>query len=484
MDKTRAFIEKAKKVHGDRYDYSKVEYVNNHTNVCIICKEHGEFLQTPGSHKAGRNCMSCSIVKRANLRRRSLQQFIDNVNKVHKFKYDYSLVGSFDRKKKITIMCPLHGKFNQNPHNHQQGQGCPDCGGSKPLTTQEFIDRAKLIHGDLYDYSVSKYNNIDDKITIICKKHGKFYQRAYNHLKGHGCLKCVGWSKTTEQFINEAKSIHKDRYDYSSTKYINTANSVSIRCKKHGIFQQYPSVHLKGHGCIQCSGVNKKTTDEFIKESRSVHRLKYDYSETNYKNRHGKVIIICKTHGEFHQNAGSHLQGCGCPYCGGNTLKSTEEFIIQAKEKHNDLYDYSKSIYKSAKQKIKIICKTHGEFHQEASSHLMGCGCPKCRPPQSKTARKWLNLIKTIAPNLITWESPGGEYRIPGTRWHADGYDPDTNTIYEYHGWYWHGCPMMYPREKMNKVCGKTMGELYDATKAREKKIKEMGYNLCAIWGE
>ena len=115
--KTINFIEKAKAVHGDKYDYSKVEYVKAKEKVCIICQEHGEFWQTP--------------------------------------------------------------------NNHLRGEGCPFCYGSKKLTTEEFISKAKQIHGNKYDYSNVNYVNKYTKVCIICPEHGEFWQKPSNHLKGN-----------------------------------------------------------------------------------------------------------------------------------------------------------------------------------------------------------------------------------------------------------------------------------------------------------
>lgn len=360
--------------------------------------------------------------------------------------------------------------------------------------TQVFIEKAQKIWGDRFDYSKTNYTNYKTKVVIICKKHGPWNQTPSQHLNKKGCYQCGRIQsrdklvRNKQQVIKKFRMVHQNKYDYSKMEYHNAHKKICIICKNHGEFWQTPTHHQDGMGCPHCAWNPPRTQEDILLEFKRKHGNFYDYSKTIYLKKKSKVIIICPIHGQFEQTPDDHIKS-GCRRCGyiktGKAKKLTrDEVINKFKHRHGNFYDYSKFRYEISTEKSIIICPFHGEFKQNSNSHLSGRGCPKCRPPQSKTARKWLNLIKTIAPNLITWESPGGEYRIPGTRWHADGYDPDTNTIYEYHGWYWHGCPMMYPREKMNNVCGKTMGELYDATKAREKKIKEMGYNLCAIWGE
>ena len=178
------FIEKAKQVHGIKYDYSKVEYVNNSTKVCIICPEHGEFWMTPSAHLMGQRCMFCSNKKL------TLEMFIDKANKIHNFKYDYSKVIYTNNSTKVCIICPEHGEFWQKPGNHLRGQGCPKCANEYSPTTDEWIEKAKQIHKNKYDYSKTKYVNSHTKVCIICPKHGEFWQWPNEHLSNHGCPKC------------------------------------------------------------------------------------------------------------------------------------------------------------------------------------------------------------------------------------------------------------------------------------------------------
>lgn len=125
------FIEKAKKIHGEKYDYSKVEYINNRTKVCIICPIHGEFWQTPNKHLLGSGCQICgneliSIIKRSNK-----IDFINKANFVHNHKYDYSKVEYVNARTKVCIICPEHGEFWQTPDDHLHGKECPFCKTSK-----------------------------------------------------------------------------------------------------------------------------------------------------------------------------------------------------------------------------------------------------------------------------------------------------------------------------------------------------------------
>ena len=187
---TKEFIEKAKKVHSNKYDYSKAEYIDAKTKVCIICFKHGEFWQTPSNHLKGRGCLKCGLESMASLQTKTTEEFIEKAKIVHGGKYDYSNVEYKNVNKKICITCPTHGYFWQKPSNHLNGQGCPCCYGNLRKTTSQFINDARKIHGNKYDYSKVEYVNNRTKVCIICQKHGEFWQEPHGHLKGKGCTYC------------------------------------------------------------------------------------------------------------------------------------------------------------------------------------------------------------------------------------------------------------------------------------------------------
>ena len=186
------FIWKAIQKHGYRYDYRKVNYINNKTKVCIICPEHGEFWQTPDSHLRGNGCSKCGRIICGNVLTLAIEDFVQKAKEIHGYKYDYSKVEYKGVKTKVCIVCPEHGEFWQTPDNHiNQKQGCPICGGSKKLVKNDFIDKAKEIHGNKYDYSKVDYINNKTKVCIVCPEHGEFWQKPNDHLNGNGCPKCT-----------------------------------------------------------------------------------------------------------------------------------------------------------------------------------------------------------------------------------------------------------------------------------------------------
>ncbi len=124
---TEEFISRARRVHGNKYDYALVEYSGTFTPVKIICREHGEFEQKPTKHLSGHGCKTCGTLAGANARRSNTEQFIAKAKRVHGDKYDYSLVSYERHALPVKIVCPAHGEFEQKPHHHLSGNGCRKC---------------------------------------------------------------------------------------------------------------------------------------------------------------------------------------------------------------------------------------------------------------------------------------------------------------------------------------------------------------------
>lgn len=194
--------------------------------------------------------------------------------------------------------------------------------GRPRITAEEFIRRAKDVHGGVYDYSLTKYAHAHSKVEIVCRKHGAFLQLPSDHLRTTGCLDCSRERQLlgVESFIEKAKGVHGDKYDYSLVEYMNTSSKVTIICPKHGSFLQTPDSHLRGKGCLSCATISRSkkqslTVDEFIEKAVEVHGSRFDYSMVEYKNARSKVKIICPIHGVFMQKPDSHVRGSGCPSC-------------------------------------------------------------------------------------------------------------------------------------------------------------------------
>lgn len=184
------FIAKARSVHGDKYDYSKAEYVNNRTDVIIICPIHGEFKQTPDSHMSGRECQKCGKIKASKNKKYTLNEFIEKSNQAHNNKYDYSITDYKGCYEPVEIICPIHGVFTQTPYTHIYGVGCPKCTKYYHKGIDGYLTECAIVHGNKYDYSLVDFKNHDTPVDIICPTHGVFRQRLISHIQGQGCPHC------------------------------------------------------------------------------------------------------------------------------------------------------------------------------------------------------------------------------------------------------------------------------------------------------
>lgn len=206
-----------------------------------------------------------------------LDKFLDKVKKIHNNTYDYSLVEYTGLKNKITIICKIHGQFNQTPNNHlYKKNGCPICGGTEKLTKENFINKANIKHKYKYDYRLVDYKNFYTKVNIICKSHGVFKQTPGNHMTGHGCSVCVGLKKlTTQEFIDRSNEIHNHKYDYSMVIYNGINKKIKILCTSHGIFEQTPNNHINHvNGCPTCNASKGELLIESYLQKNNIPYVK------------------------------------------------------------------------------------------------------------------------------------------------------------------------------------------------------------------
>jgi len=491
------FLKKAADVHGDTYDYSYAQYVKWDIPITIICLVHGSFPQTPNAHLSGKGCKKCGIKTRSDKQRKTFEEFLKEAHSKHGGVFDYSGMVYVNTHTQIKIRCTLHGVFEQTPIDHLSSMfGCKQCadikrGLSYRSNTDEFIEKAIHIHGATYDYIDVKYEKNNMNVIIICKIHGQFEQLPAVHLRGGGCSRCNFKKQadvkryTNTEFIEKAQEIHGLLYIYDRVEYVTSHIHVIIGCTKHGEFVQTPNSHLSGSGCPECAdeirgSALRKTLEQFIQDSREIHGDTYGYAKVVYIDSTTPVIITCPTHGDFEQTPGGHLCGgckkCANEYIGQSRRKSLETFIKEVSLTHNNKYMYDKVVYVNSTTDIIIICPTHGEFTQKPVNHWCGQGCAKCSRRISKISLEWLRLIMVNHPKLIF------EYRIPSTRFDADAYDPETNTIYEFHGDYWHGNPTIYSSNIYNSSTKCTMGDLYRKTQEKKRRCIELGYKYVEIW--
>jgi hypothetical protein len=283
---TQQFIERAKEKHGDKFNYSKVDYENTQTKIIITCNTCGDtFEQTPHNHLQGKGCRKCSYKLRGNKNRKTKEQFILESQKIHTDEsnnpiYDYSQVNYISARKKVNIICKIHGMFEQCPSDHLSSKGCCKCAivnnsKKQTFTLEQFIERAKEKHGNKFNYSKVIYINSQTRVIIICNTCGcEFTQVPNSHLQGYGCDKCAhkinheNQKLSEDELIKRAKEVHGDYYDYPNMNYKNSQLPINIKCNRcNNTFQQLYMNHInQKQGCPHCSSrKTEKILHEYLK---------------------------------------------------------------------------------------------------------------------------------------------------------------------------------------------------------------------------
>lgn len=257
--------------------------------------------------------------------------------------------------------------------------------------------------------------NLDSKLNIRCPEHGPFTQSLRQlRIATTPCPKCRNQAATltTAEFVKRAKAKFGSRFDYSQTHYVNGQTRVTIRCPKHGPFQQFPHTHLRGGGgCSGCK-VGRLSTDEFISRSKELFPGRYTYARTEFRTLAEPVTITCRKHGDFAQLGSSHFASHeGCPRCqelnrnplgksslsarsrsaGSELLKkrlTQTEFLKRSREVHGRRYSYTRANYRTQYDPVLVTCRMHGDFPVRPSNLWKGSGCPECaRAEKGKSIR-------------------------------------------------------------------------------------------------
>lgn len=285
---TEEFIEKAKKKHSNKYNYNKVVYTRSTDKVIIVCKDHGEFLQTPHKHMQGNGCPKCGVERIREKTTGTLQNFLDRAISKHGTMYDYSKVVYKAAKSKVTIVCPTHGDFEQTPDDHTSGSGCTKCSrektaermiGSRKVSVDNFAKRANSVHGNKYDYSKVTFSKTVDKITIGCSLHGDYILSVAKHLLGHECPKCAmsariqnGWSTATWKSAGE-KSKNFNAY---SVYVVRCSNDTEVFYKVGKTFKRVEDRIKKfkevGYS-VEIVTVTTGTAAEISKKEKDMHKI-------------------------------------------------------------------------------------------------------------------------------------------------------------------------------------------------------------------
>jgi hypothetical protein len=291
----KQFLFSVKRVHGNKYDYSKVKYFNSQTKIEVICPTHGSFMMKANSHANGQGCSVCGRIEANKNIALTYSEFLGRAAKTHGSRYIYDENSYKDFTTKMRIECSEHGWFKQKPHSHiSMRTGCPKCGILQAAKSNEkgwgsVLNMFKEVHDDRYSYDESTYTDVSSKMKIKCYVHGWFSQKPYQHYSGSGCNKCAIIEVHEKQkidfkeFKNRSQLKHGSRYNYSEGEYIDIFTPVKISCDKHGVFYQKPRDHYRGSGCPKCQSSRGENSVRLIlqrlgikfKEQKTFEGLKY-----------------------------------------------------------------------------------------------------------------------------------------------------------------------------------------------------------------
>jgi hypothetical protein len=414
------FLERAGELHNYKYDYRFVAFSRQHAKIAIICPAHGIFEQAVNDHLKGHGCAKCGSLTHGHRPTIRPDEFFRQASEKHGDQYSYDKTRYRNAQSRVTITCREHGDFKMLPSHHLAGNGCRLCAQiNGRLGFAEFVRRARLLHGEQYDYV--EYQDATDPVGILCASHGFFRQRGADHLAGHGCpcctdLRSAGNLRYTRNEIKDEIKIKFDNHVTLAEEYLDTGKPVRFACIGHGDFEAHPMTVLQSkHGCPRCADESfgllsrRLTQEEFERTASAAHAGKYKYG----------------------------------------TFSETDN-------------------------PIEVTCPRHGSFLQKAGNHLAGYGCPHCSKRRCAMQKAWLDKLGISKRDVAMI--------IDDRRFIADGYEPSTKTVYEFWGDFWHGNPRVYKSNDVNTVCNVTFGELYEKTKAKVKKLITSGYQVIEIW--
>lgn len=426
-------------------------------------------------------------------------EFITRAKATWGERYDFSRVNYINSKEKVEVLCPHHGSFWITPNDFLNAHGCRLCGNETKAnklrsSQQEFLHKATNIWGNRYDLTRVKYLGKEAKVEVICQIHGSFWVIANDFLRGHSCPKCGGVAKLTQQdFVVRARQIHGSAYILSSAKYKSIFEKVEIICRKHGSFWITPSSFInQGSGCPQCgiekrSNSQKLTQEQFIQKAMSIHENKFDFSRSVYKSAHEKVEIVCKEHGSWWAKPNSILNGHGCPKCGVNKRSnkkklSQNDFLERAIAIWGDHYILDKIQYKFAKEKIEIVCKQHGPWLVRPYDFCNGHGCPRCSKGwPSKGEDALADFIESLKLEVQR------SNRTILRPLELDIYIPEKHIAVEYNGHYFHSDQQKDRNYHYEKFCqcrdqGIRLIQIMDIIwKTRQEQVKSLLRNALGV---
>ncbi len=509
------FLIEARSSRGDMFDYSLVtesDIKNKLSKITIKCNKC-EYIFNPSikNHiKAKTGCPQC-----AGKVKWSLEKFLIKAREIHNEKYNYDKIEQKDisnKKSVVTIACNICSYIWSTTVGAHIGSviGCPDCAGHAPWTLERFLTRAIKLNGVKFDYTQIKSTDIVNSqsyIPIKCNTCDYQWSPSLaNHIYNKsGCLRCSGREKWHyekwhyEKFIFCAKKIHGDKYNYTFVTRESVENRKSKFLLKCNTCEYTWNTTIETHinsqcGCPRCAGRATWTLEFFIEKANEIHQYKFDYSLVTNEHIQGsgsRIPLKCnKCEYMWAPSIDRHInKKSGCPRCAGVAPWTSKSFIEKANKIHQYKYDYSYVTDESIsghKSKIILKCNTcKNIWYPTIAGHINSkSGCPCCSKSRGYSHAQ-INRLQSIMIdqniNIQYALSPEGEFKIPSVG-KVDGYCAETNTVYEFHGDFWHGNPKCFDPDDINPVNKKTFGELFNKTIEKDNKIRENGFNLVVKW--
>ncbi len=429
MGKQENFTKKAIETHGDKYDYSKVVYSKTHDPVIIICKKHGEFKQAPVNHFRGQGCPHCA---RATRKQTKLK------------KYGDACYNNPEQRKQTNLERYGHENIAQGTKKEKIKQNNLEKYG-----VEHYTNRAKALETSLEKYGDQFYNNQEQITKTNLDRYGGNPQqnKLVREKTKRTCLDRYGVEYTckSDEFLKNREFTWNKKY-----------GGHPLATKE--VREKIKQTMTERYGC------HSKQTDEVKQKYKNTCLAKYGV-ETALQNEAVQARIVQ-----------SNLNNYGVAYY--NQKHMAE--VLPLLQDYTWLYEQYVELQKTATQiadELGIVDTTVGRYlkHHEIAIKL--------NYGYSYACITWLESVMETEGIYIQHMLNIGEYRFPEmSRCTADGYCAKTNTIYEFHGDYWHGNPDIYAPNVYNKSLHKSMGELYQKTTDRENKIKELGYNLVVMW--
>gem|GEM_PF-940754 len=310
--------------------------------------------------------------------------------------------------------CVIHGSYWQTELNRKtEPVSCPGCAvdmidadtnytdlldNQQSIRSREgWIDEARRVHGDKYDYDSVHVWKSRARVTVLCREHGAFLTFAGHHVRGAGkCPTCrfLDQRVDREEFERRAIEIHGDRYDLSQVEeFANVREHIIVGCPDHGEWSTTVGSFINDrHGCLKCKHANSRSTsEEFWEKVRANHPVHgYDLSRVEFVAMREPIDVICREHGLFRPTAHSFAKGQGCIACGKENavrikaFRRTRKWIEKAIATHEGKYSYPftqvPTNARYTQETVEVLCPNHRPFRVRPSRHLKGDGCPSCPP--------------------------------------------------------------------------------------------------------